>query len=64
MLQFVRPLRPPDRGPFEVVVQAPSESDPRPWRDPGATWWLATFDPFTVTPAEVERTIDRRRLAE
>jgi alkanesulfonate monooxygenase SsuD/methylene tetrahydromethanopterin reductase-like flavin-dependent oxidoreductase (luciferase family) len=58
-IEFVEPLRAPDRGRFEVVVQAAAESDPQPWRDPGATWWLAAFDPFTVTPSAVQLVIDR-----
>ena len=59
-LRLVESLRPPDRGRFEVVVQAAADSDPRPWREAGATWWLAAFDPFTVTPADVQRVIDQR----
>jgi alkanesulfonate monooxygenase SsuD/methylene tetrahydromethanopterin reductase-like flavin-dependent oxidoreductase (luciferase family) len=58
-LEFVEALRPPDRGPFEVVVQAAASSDPRPWRDAGATWCLAAFDSFTVTPSAVQRVIDQ-----
>lgn len=57
-LRFVEPLRPPDRRPYEVVVQAEADSNPRPWEDAGATWWLAAFDPFNVTPAAVRRVID------
>ena len=58
-LQFVEPLRPSASDPYEVVVHADAEADPRPWRDAGATWWLAAFDPFTVTPSAVQRVIDR-----
>ncbi len=57
-IDFVGPLRRPGRGPYEVVVQAAAGSDPRPWREAGATWWLAAFDPFTVTPSAVQRAID------
>ena len=58
-LQFVEPLRPSGSDSYEVVVHADAESDPRPWRDAGATWWLAAFDSFTVTPSAVHRVIDR-----
>lgn len=44
---------------FEVVVQGPPGRDPAPWREAGATWWLTTFDPFTVTPSAVRDAIGR-----
>ncbi len=58
-IELVEPLRPPGRHrPYDVVVQAAAGSNPRPWRDAGATWWLAAFDSFTVTPTAVQRVID------
>jgi alkanesulfonate monooxygenase SsuD/methylene tetrahydromethanopterin reductase-like flavin-dependent oxidoreductase (luciferase family) len=56
-VRYVRSLRPPT--PYDVVVQVPPDSDPGPWQDAGATWWLAAFDPFTVTPSSVRGVIDR-----
>ena len=58
-VRYVRSLRPPT--PYDVVVQAAPDSDPRPWEEAGATWWLAAFDPFTVTPSSVRRVIDTVR---
>jgi alkanesulfonate monooxygenase SsuD/methylene tetrahydromethanopterin reductase-like flavin-dependent oxidoreductase (luciferase family) len=49
-----------DAGAFELVVQS---SDPQcavEWRAAGATWWLATLNPFDVTVRAV-RTMIRRR---
>ncbi len=42
---------------FDVVVQRPAGDDPEPWVAVGATWWLAAFDPFTVTPMDVRAAI-------
>ena len=36
-------LRPPDAGPFELVVTDRPSADPQPWIDAGATWVLAGF---------------------
>lgn len=33
---------------FDVVVEGDVGVDPSPWRAAGATWWLTTFDAFTV----------------
>ncbi len=58
-LRYIEPLR-QTTTPYDVVVQVAPETDPRPWEDAGATWWLAAFDPFTVTPSSVRGVIDRR----
>ncbi len=47
---------------FDVVVQGAAGTDPGPWADAGATWWLSAFDPFRVTPSTV-RTVIRERPA-
>jgi alkanesulfonate monooxygenase SsuD/methylene tetrahydromethanopterin reductase-like flavin-dependent oxidoreductase (luciferase family) len=44
--------------PFDVVVEGDPGTDVLGWVDAGATWWLATFDPFTTTPAVVRAAID------
>lgn len=46
-----------DRNDFEVVVQTPVRASRDEWREAGATWWLAGFDPFTVTAADVRAAI-------
>jgi alkanesulfonate monooxygenase SsuD/methylene tetrahydromethanopterin reductase-like flavin-dependent oxidoreductase (luciferase family) len=33
------------KRPFDIVVTSEPDSDPRPWADAGATWWLADFGP-------------------
>ena len=37
-----------DMDGYDVVVDAPPGSDPRPWEDAGATWWLASPEPFDL----------------
>jgi len=37
--------RPPDAGPFDVVVSNPPGADPAPWAAAGATWCLTGFGP-------------------
>ncbi|MEA2842471.1 MAG: hypothetical protein QOJ69_142, partial [Actinomycetota bacterium] len=58
-LRYIEPLR-QTTTPFDVVVHVAPDSVPRPWADAGATWWLAAFDPFTVTPSAVRSVIERR----
>jgi alkanesulfonate monooxygenase SsuD/methylene tetrahydromethanopterin reductase-like flavin-dependent oxidoreductase (luciferase family) len=45
---------------FDLVAEAGPGDDPEPWAAAGATWLLRTFDPFTVTPADVRAAIARR----
>jgi alkanesulfonate monooxygenase SsuD/methylene tetrahydromethanopterin reductase-like flavin-dependent oxidoreductase (luciferase family) len=54
---YVEERRPQGLEGFEVVVQGPAGSDPGPWAAAGATWWLAAFDPFAVTPSAVRHAI-------
>jgi alkanesulfonate monooxygenase SsuD/methylene tetrahydromethanopterin reductase-like flavin-dependent oxidoreductase (luciferase family) len=44
--------------PFEVVVEGSPGESVEAWALAGATWWLAAFDPFTVTVAAVEEVVD------
>lgn len=44
-------------GPYDVAVGGPVEQDPRPWADAGATWWLTSFSPYTLTEVEVRAAI-------
>jgi alkanesulfonate monooxygenase SsuD/methylene tetrahydromethanopterin reductase-like flavin-dependent oxidoreductase (luciferase family) len=44
--------------PFDIVVEGPPGEAVDGWEAAGATWWLATFDPFTLTAADVEAVID------
>ena len=43
---------------YDVVVQGLTGEDPAPWAAAGATWWMARFDPFTITEALARATID------
>ncbi len=54
---YLAMIRPEGLEGFEVVVQGAPDSDPRPWRDAGATWWLTTFSAFGTDPASVRRVI-------
>lgn len=44
---------------FDIVVQSPDPKDAARWEAAGATWWLASFDPFAVTPSVVRDVIRR-----
>ncbi|MBV8462862.1 MAG: LLM class flavin-dependent oxidoreductase [Acidimicrobiales bacterium] len=55
--EYVRTHRAGGLDGFEIVVQGPAGSDPAPWADAGATWWLSAFDPFTVRPGTVRSAI-------
>lgn len=39
--------------PFDVATEPPPGTDLGPWAEAGATWWLAGFDPESVTVDEV-----------
>jgi alkanesulfonate monooxygenase SsuD/methylene tetrahydromethanopterin reductase-like flavin-dependent oxidoreductase (luciferase family) len=39
----VRELRAGADGPFELIVENPPGTDPRPWEAAGATWFLTGF---------------------
>jgi hypothetical protein len=51
MVAYVNEHRPPDAGPFDIVVTNPVGTDPRPWEKAGATWCLTGFG---STPREAE----------
>jgi alkanesulfonate monooxygenase SsuD/methylene tetrahydromethanopterin reductase-like flavin-dependent oxidoreductase (luciferase family) len=61
MLALVAEHRPADAtGPFDVPVGAPAGAGPddiAAWEEAGATWWLAGFDQFTVSAAQVRSVI-------
>lgn len=40
---------PPTPPGFDVAVDGPDGTDPRPFAASGATWWLTGFSPFAVT---------------
>ncbi|MGB8650153.1 MAG: LLM class flavin-dependent oxidoreductase [Mycobacteriales bacterium] len=44
--------RPTDR-PFDVAVGAQDDTDPRPYADVGATWWMRGFSPYGITERDV-----------
>ncbi len=39
--------------PYDIAVPLPPGTDPTPYVEAGATWWLAEFDPETVTLDQV-----------
>jgi alkanesulfonate monooxygenase SsuD/methylene tetrahydromethanopterin reductase-like flavin-dependent oxidoreductase (luciferase family) len=49
--------RPDLMRPYDVVVHDQAGADPHRWAHTGATWLLATFDPFAVTVDEVRSVI-------
>lgn len=52
--------RRPSAEPFELVVQSRDLDRVDEWETAGATWWLATFDPFDATVGAVRSVIRRR----
>lgn len=46
-------LRPPLAAPYDIAVGLPPGSDPAPYAEAGATWWLPEFDPATVSLDQV-----------
>jgi alkanesulfonate monooxygenase SsuD/methylene tetrahydromethanopterin reductase-like flavin-dependent oxidoreductase (luciferase family) len=59
VIAFVRERRPSGLTGFDVVVDTAASQPAEPWADAGATWCLATFDPFTVTARDVRHAIER-----
>jgi alkanesulfonate monooxygenase SsuD/methylene tetrahydromethanopterin reductase-like flavin-dependent oxidoreductase (luciferase family) len=54
----VERARPGGLDGYEVVVEAPPASDPRPWEDAGATWWLASPSPFGLDVDAVRAVVE------
>jgi alkanesulfonate monooxygenase SsuD/methylene tetrahydromethanopterin reductase-like flavin-dependent oxidoreductase (luciferase family) len=50
--------RPAGLAGYDVVVEADPGSDARRWEDAGATWWLASPDPFSLSLDAVRALID------
>jgi alkanesulfonate monooxygenase SsuD/methylene tetrahydromethanopterin reductase-like flavin-dependent oxidoreductase (luciferase family) len=46
---------PPTAPGFDVAVDGPAGTDPRPFAAVGATWWLTGFSPSEVTADEARR---------
>jgi len=57
MLEYARAHRTSDE-PFDVAVQGLPGSDPSPWFEAGATWWLVRFEPFGLEANEVRSVIE------
>jgi len=49
----VQAQRPDPAAPYDVAVGGEVGQDPRPYEAAGATWYLTSFSPFTVSAAEV-----------
>ena len=46
-------LRQHASGPFDLAVALPPGTDPAPYAKAGATWWLAEFEPDTISLGRV-----------
>jgi alkanesulfonate monooxygenase SsuD/methylene tetrahydromethanopterin reductase-like flavin-dependent oxidoreductase (luciferase family) len=44
-------------GPYDVAVAMPPGTDPAPYAKAGATWWLAEFEPETISLGQVRGVI-------
>ncbi|TQM37645.1 LLM class flavin-dependent oxidoreductase [Pseudonocardia cypriaca] len=49
----VTELREGKTTPYDVAVALPAGADPAPYAEAGATWWLAEFEPDTVSLDQV-----------
>lgn len=58
VLEYIEEVRPDGLSGYQVVVQGNLSGDCEGWHQAGATWWLATFDPFTTGPEHVRRVIE------
>jgi alkanesulfonate monooxygenase SsuD/methylene tetrahydromethanopterin reductase-like flavin-dependent oxidoreductase (luciferase family) len=56
---YIGERRPDGLTDFDVVVQSHWASPREPWVAAGATWCLASFDPFEVSRREVHQAIER-----
>jgi alkanesulfonate monooxygenase SsuD/methylene tetrahydromethanopterin reductase-like flavin-dependent oxidoreductase (luciferase family) len=56
-LEYVGRHRATD-APFDVAVQGLPDTDPQPWFDAGATWWLVRFEPSGNTVDGVRAVIE------
>jgi alkanesulfonate monooxygenase SsuD/methylene tetrahydromethanopterin reductase-like flavin-dependent oxidoreductase (luciferase family) len=54
----VAQARPRGLDGYDIVVDAPPRSDPRPWQDAGATWWLASPSAFDLAVDDVRAVVD------
>jgi alkanesulfonate monooxygenase SsuD/methylene tetrahydromethanopterin reductase-like flavin-dependent oxidoreductase (luciferase family) len=57
--RYVESIRPGGLAGFDIAVQDSADGDPQAWKEAGATWWMAAFDPFRVTAADVRAAIRR-----
>ena len=46
--------------PYDVVVALPVDTDPAPYADAGATWWLPELDPDQLSVASIRSLIRQR----
>jgi hypothetical protein len=46
-------LRAHPPAPYDIAVGLPPGTDPAPYAEAGATWWLPEFDPATVSLDQV-----------
>ncbi|MGW2050278.1 LLM class flavin-dependent oxidoreductase [Streptomyces sp. NPDC001858] len=53
MVTTLSGLRRPGTTPYDIAVPLPSGTDPTPYAEAGATWWLAEFEPETVSVDQV-----------
>lgn len=56
-VELVTTERPVGGGPLEVVIARSPGTDPQPWAEAGATWWLTWIEPFGTEAAAVLRMI-------
>ena len=46
-------LRQHPTAPYDIAVGLPPGTDPAPWAEAGATWWMPEFDPDTLSLDQV-----------
>ncbi len=53
MVGVIDDLREDSAAPYDVAVCLPLGTDPRPYAEAGATWWMPELDPDTVSRDQV-----------
>jgi alkanesulfonate monooxygenase SsuD/methylene tetrahydromethanopterin reductase-like flavin-dependent oxidoreductase (luciferase family) len=53
MVATITGLRQQQTTPYDIAVPLPPSADPTPYAKAGATWWLAEFEPETVSLDQV-----------
>jgi alkanesulfonate monooxygenase SsuD/methylene tetrahydromethanopterin reductase-like flavin-dependent oxidoreductase (luciferase family) len=57
MVEVVAGLREDTTAPYDVAVSLPPGTDPMPYAEAGATWWMSDLDPDTLSRDQIRGVI-------